>query len=274
MDIGEFLKENRVKTGLSQSDLSKISGITEDQICRIETGITVKPRRSTLKILSTALNVDYNEFLKAAKYPILEITTKNDKIVEEDNPKITIKNPPIEVIIQETSEKTNKKIDILTEMLKKVYEDDLKEELPHIEGSLPVKLTNKTIKYPVISDKIACGYSLIPAEDEVDDWIELPEVYAVNAEIVLRAKGGCLDNEEIHDGYLVFIKCQNTASTGDIVAVRVIENSHGHAILKKLRIVKDNMFLTDKTGDIIEFKENMSIVGKAVYWMPDPRKFG
>lgn len=122
--------------------------------------------------------------------------------------------------------------------------------------------------------RITAGTSLIPAEDEVDDWIELPEIYNVNAEIVLRAKGGCLDNEEIHDGYLVFIRVQNTASPGDIVAVRVIENSHGHAILKKLRIIKDNMFLTDKSGDIIEFTENMSIIGKAVYWMPDPRKFG
>jgi len=40
------------------------------------------------------------------------------------------------------------------------------------------------------------------------------------------------------------------------------------------KIIKGHMFLTDKSDEIIEFNENMSIIGKAIYWMPDPRKFG
>jgi hypothetical protein len=43
---------------------------------------------------------------------------------------------------------------------------------------------------------------------------------------------------------------------------------------RKTITIIEYMFLTGKSGDIIEFKENMSIVGKAVFWMPDPRKFG
>ncbi len=259
MVIGDFIKLKRTEKKMTLKDLAQLCSTTDATLSRIETGKN-EPDFTLLISLSKNLNFTLNELASATGF--------------STSPSETPPSPPIEQIIEKTVEKTNKRIDLLTEMLKKVYEDDLKEELPHIEGSLPVHYTNNVIKYPIMSDQSACGLSLIPAEDEVEDWISLPEDYAVNAEIVLRAKGDCLENEKIHDGYLVFIKCQNIASTGDIVAVRVIENSHGHAILKKLRIIKGDMFLTDKSGDIIEFKENMSIVGKAVYWMPDPRKFG
>lgn len=258
-EIGKFLKIKRAEKDYSLKELATLCNTTDATLSRIENG-KVEPDFTLLLALSKHLNFSLEELTGDIK-------------------KTAHGNSDIEQIIEKTVEKTLES-EIALKHFRRHFTDyrdklvknivDLHHDIP---DSIPVKITNKTIKYPILSDKLACGLSLIPAEDEVDDWIELPETYNVNAEIVLRAKGDCLDNEKIHDGYLVFIRVQNTASSGDIVAVRVIENSHGHAILKKLKILKDNMFLTDKTGEIIEFKENMSIVGKAVYWMPDPEKF-
>ena len=59
------------------------------------------------------------------------------------------------------------------------------------------------------------------------------------------------------------------------MAVRVVENGEGHAILKKAKILNNgSIIFTSGLGDIIELKEDMEVVGKAVYWMPDPRNFG
>lgn len=310
MESGYFLKLKLLEKDCSQKELSQLINVSVEQISRIMNSKSI-PSYDTLQKLSEILNftveeftdktgIDYPEEEKdkrvikfphikgratvLAKEPVRETRIKEEfkELFQDDMKKY------IQETARETARETGKNVEIalknFNEQFGKDYaeivksyidiEDMIVEEEVPLENSLSANITNKIIKYPILSDKSACGFSLIPAEDEVDDWIDLPETYRVDAEIVLQAKGDCLENEKIHDGYLVFIKRQDSCNSGDIVAVRVIENSHGHAILKKLKITKSgSMFLTDKSGDIIEFKENMSIVGKAVYWMPDPRKF-
>lgn len=286
-NFGEALKYYREKRKISQKELAYLTGSGQVQVNRHEKN-KVNPEHETVQKYIEVLSLSPQESeilfsLAGYNQPSFVIHMKDGKVNGKYFSKVSFseENPSIEEIIkktaQETAEKTNKRIDLLTEMLKKVYEDDLKEEfesIPPIEGIIKVHHTDKTRKYPLLSNKSACGFSLIPAEDEIEDFIDIPERYNIPAEFILQAKGDCLENERIFDGYLVFVKRQDTASSGDIVAVRVIENNHGHAILKKLRIIKGHIFLTDKSDEIIEFTENMSIIGKAIYWMPDPRKFG
>jgi HTH-type transcriptional regulator, competence development regulator len=55
------LREQRLRQGLSQRDLSERTGITAANISRLETGETSQPRPSTLRKLAAGLGFEVAE---------------------------------------------------------------------------------------------------------------------------------------------------------------------------------------------------------------------
>lgn len=68
MDLTDFLKTQRQKKGLSQRELSKLSGISNSEISRIESGERKTPSHKILYSLAKALEIPYGEFLEKAGY--------------------------------------------------------------------------------------------------------------------------------------------------------------------------------------------------------------
>jgi transcriptional regulator with XRE-family HTH domain len=63
------LREIRLRRGLSQADLSAITGVTEFTISEIESGKRANPRPSTLRKLAQALEVDVSALYGGPTYP-------------------------------------------------------------------------------------------------------------------------------------------------------------------------------------------------------------
>lgn len=245
---GKYIKKRRQELNISQEELAKKIKTTQAQISKWENGQL--PAFDNIEKLSVALDVPLSVFIQKAGYA--------EGSVREHG-----------------SSSVNKFEGDIKELVKEAVKEILNENQKLPDNVSPVLYTDKTVRYPVLSGRASCGNLSVITEDIVEDWIDLPETYRVKADFVLQARGSCLEQEKIFDGYLVFVRKQEFCNSGDIVAVRVVENGEGHAILKKAKILNNgSIIFTSSLGDIIELKEDMEVVGKAVYWMPDPRNFG
>ena len=95
-DFGQYLKKIRKDRNMSVNQLATYSGISNAQISRIENGLRNAPKPETIKKLSQALKVDYQEMMQVAGYTeetnqhyIPEWATSKDKrdfkkMLEED----------------------------------------------------------------------------------------------------------------------------------------------------------------------------------------------
>lgn len=59
----QIISKTRNKLGLSQSDLSKITGIRVDMLSRIENGKQVNPTLRTMELLAHALQISITELV-------------------------------------------------------------------------------------------------------------------------------------------------------------------------------------------------------------------
>ncbi|PZT51983.1 helix-turn-helix domain-containing protein [Paenibacillus silvae] len=66
--LGVYLKKQRKKRGLNLVELSQLSGVSSAQISRIETGKRGIPKPDTLKKLSLALMISYEDLMMRAGY--------------------------------------------------------------------------------------------------------------------------------------------------------------------------------------------------------------
>jgi SOS-response transcriptional repressor LexA len=248
IDRGKYIKKRRQELNISQGELAKKIKTTQAQVSKWENGQL--PAFDNIEKLSLALNIPLSAFIKKAGYA---------EFSGGESISSSVKNLDDEI----------------KELVKEAVKEILNEKQKLPDNVSPVLYTDKTVRYPILSGRASCGNLSVITEDIVDDWIDLPETYQVKADFVLHARGSCLEQEKIFDGYLVFVRKQEFCNSGDIVAVRVVENGEGHAILKKAKILNNGgIIFTSGLGDIIELKEDMEVVGKAVYWMPDPRNFG
>lgn len=88
MKLGEFVKEERDRRGLSQRELGKLAGLTGSFISRIESGQYKGSSPETLTSLATALKIKPSvlyDFLYPAKNATPSITKTPDEIVKELN---------------------------------------------------------------------------------------------------------------------------------------------------------------------------------------------
>lgn len=83
----EMVKAARQKAGLSQRSFAEKLGITQTQLCRLET-TNVKPARKTLKRLSPYLGIPYATLLVKAGY---------SDVISEDEDYFTTIGQPIEL---------------------------------------------------------------------------------------------------------------------------------------------------------------------------------
>jgi transcriptional regulator with XRE-family HTH domain len=58
-----MLKRYREKAGLSQNQLSKLSGVPQSVICDIESGKTKAPRIDTLQAIAEVLKMSIDELI-------------------------------------------------------------------------------------------------------------------------------------------------------------------------------------------------------------------
>lgn len=61
-----MVTDERIKRGLSQNQLAKISGVPQSVICDIESGKTKAPRIDTLQAIASALGVTVDELIGKA----------------------------------------------------------------------------------------------------------------------------------------------------------------------------------------------------------------
>ena len=61
--IAQNIKKYRKKKGVSQDKLSKLAGVTNNTIIKIESGATLNPRVETLRLIAKALDVTVDSLL-------------------------------------------------------------------------------------------------------------------------------------------------------------------------------------------------------------------
>lgn len=68
MNFGDYLKDRRKEIGLSQRQLSELSGVSNTEISRLESGYRQNPSPKILKAIAPYLGVSYSDLLKEAGY--------------------------------------------------------------------------------------------------------------------------------------------------------------------------------------------------------------
>ena len=98
MSLGKYIKVARQQRGLSQWELSRLSGLGRSHISRLELDAFEHPSAETFLALSRALKVHPNDLYQAAGY----INSMNDKIKrsptltpEEALAKLEMMSPPL-----------------------------------------------------------------------------------------------------------------------------------------------------------------------------------
>lgn len=71
--LGKTIQNARKSKGMRQEDLATLCRAATAQICRIEKGITEKPRLETIKAIGSVLQIDLREIMREAGYTDLEI---------------------------------------------------------------------------------------------------------------------------------------------------------------------------------------------------------
>lgn len=66
--LGELIKKQREKLGISQRELSRQTGVDNNTIAKLEKGTRKKPNTLALKKIAYILNIDFKKILKLAGY--------------------------------------------------------------------------------------------------------------------------------------------------------------------------------------------------------------
>ena len=88
--LGELIKKQREKLGISQRELSRQTGVDNNTIAKLEKGMRKKPNTLSLKKIAYILNIDLKKILKLAGYSPEDIdyecslTTNNITMKSQD----------------------------------------------------------------------------------------------------------------------------------------------------------------------------------------------
>ena len=77
MTFGEYLKELRKSKGLTQKELAELSGFSNAEISKIESGVRKKPSPDLLKAIAPHLEVPYELLMSKAGYLEEVVTHKS-----------------------------------------------------------------------------------------------------------------------------------------------------------------------------------------------------
>ena len=146
--LSSVVKEAREKVGISQRELSRITGIDNNTIAKIEKGERKKPNVLSLKKLSSVLNISLENLMELCEYNKEEI----EATVNNSYRSIVIKpeNAPILVlddIINQMKDELYIKV-VIKELLDNCNLEELNtiSELDNKEKNRVIKVIKKYIK--------------------------------------------------------------------------------------------------------------------------------
>lgn len=146
--LASVVKEAREKVGISQRELSRITGIDNNTIAKIEKGERKKPNVLSLKKLSSVLNISLEDLMELCDYSKEEI----EATVNNSYSSIVIKpeNAPILVlddIVNQMQDELYIKM-VIKELLDNCNLEELSiiSELDKKEQNRVIKLIKKFIK--------------------------------------------------------------------------------------------------------------------------------
>lgn len=64
--VGNLVQRTRQARGLTQTDLGRRTGLTQNYISKLESGVVALPQRGTLEVLAGALDLPLADFYRAA----------------------------------------------------------------------------------------------------------------------------------------------------------------------------------------------------------------
>lgn len=98
-EFGKYIKKVRETKGMSLNQVALYSDISAAQLSRIENGKRGVPKPSTIKGISEALKLDYNELMKKAGHIKSDYTIPNEQDSNTDN--LVVLTPEEHKILEE-----------------------------------------------------------------------------------------------------------------------------------------------------------------------------
>ena len=146
--LASVVKEAREKIGISQRELSRITGIDNNTIAKIEKGERKKPNVLSLKKLSSVLNISLEDLMELCEYSKEEIeATVNNSyssmIIKPENAPILV----LDDIVNQMQDELYIKM-VIKELLENCNLEELSiiSELDKKEQNRVIKLIKKFIK--------------------------------------------------------------------------------------------------------------------------------
>ncbi|MEQ8187269.1 MAG: helix-turn-helix domain-containing protein [Candidatus Eremiobacterota bacterium] len=250
--LGEFVKLQREKIGLSQEGLGRFVDISQKQISNIESDYIKQPHRSTLRKIAKALDCSYDQLLTLAGY---QVNWQEAEILIDDKPI----DEKMEEIVDHVLEKASLKI--IDAIGKKL--DSLEKKFISSDGNSSIKISEKLI--PLLPSG-KCGPLSDPLKGS-SDLTDIPPAW--DADFAFFAEGHSMEIYKIFDGSIVYVKKQNLVRPEDIAVIHVNMGEENYFLLKKCKGDEDNRIFLDGKGNIFKFDANSNIAGKVVKVLMD-----
>lgn len=133
--LANLIRETRERKGLSQRQLSLLSGISNSEISRIEAGERKNPSPDTLRALAKPLGLSYESLMMAAGY--LTDTSKQsmesaDRILEaiSSDPELrefwiqAHKRPTLKLLFKQVKDATDEDIRKIIRVIKAIEDEE------------------------------------------------------------------------------------------------------------------------------------------------------
>jgi repressor LexA len=132
---------------------------------------------------------------------------------------------------------------------------------PDTAGSMSASLAQQDIADVQFFDRIPAGTPVI-ANSEPEDTLPLPRALVGHGDVsAVNVTGDSMINAGIFDGDIAFVRCQDAARNGDIVAARLEDE----VTLKTFRVMNDRAWLFPQNPSYEPFPgDAWKIIGKVV----------
>jgi SOS regulatory protein LexA len=164
------------------------------------------------------------------------------------------------------------KISFLNVIIKDFVERDI--DPNEVFKSTEQKISENTVpilKVPVLG-YIAAGQPIF-AEDHIEDWIEIPNMWNLKTSevLVLKVKGDSMIGSRIFEGDKVVVKIQPEVENGEIAVVNI---NGDEATLKRVKKTESGQVIlwpdNPKYEPTLVNNENARIIGKVIQVMFEP----
>ena len=214
------------------------------------------------------LNEDYKEYLIKEARNVSLFDAEEVKGFIEDNP-----NDLMQIMFRNLS--FEEKISFLNTLIKDLADRgiDPKEVLKNKPVKIDPENKVQVLRVPVLG-YIAAGQPIL-AEDHIDEWIEIPNMWNLkdNQVIVLKVRGDSMIGSRIYEGDKVVVKMQQEVENGEIAVVNI---NGDEATLKRVKKTESGQVILYPDNPRYEptfiTNESARIIGKVIQVMFEPKK--